>query len=609
MNPALDKAFEQLLAALNGKDSEVKEVALEAKPKEESVAKTEEPKMILSKTIYFGEGVQQRVWLPQFLRNYFYYDLDTPQFFQVDADRDDDKFPQTEEFARRYSVPFNSFLSHMDTILKAHANGNLGSMIGEETEQLSDLINRLQVYSKNLVERLSGNLDGSFSPEEIVALISSKEFIFTYEDDCGINAFRGISAEITSSFFGKYMTIQGEIRTHLQGSPEVLRVNLTRPLRTRTLSLADLGLRLLDDEVRAQLVARGKRYVEITKKPTYLRLEGNVTRRNWWSDKHFRSDGRVMVDFKGFRKMDPDYSQFRGYEGRARTNSDQQSTAIADLTDDDYVLMPPVVYGFSFVSKAWGEMKVDGLHDIAFRTDAYDMLVMEEDTKSMMFSLVDCEVTNRRDLIDGKGGGVIFLLEGSPGVGKTLSAEAIAEKLQRPLYMVGVGELGTDVETLEESLRNILDVATTWNAVVLLDECDIFMEKRSDLNIIRNAMVGVFLRLLEYYQGVMFLTSNRGKDIDQAFYSRISLAIHFDELTEESRTQIWKNLVGIYGITLSEDEIKHLAEFELNGRKIKNTLRVGSALAAAEKRTPVFSDFKRVIDRENAFKAHLESSN
>lgn len=192
---------------------------------------------------------------------------------------------------------------------------------------------------------------------------------------------------------------------------------------------------------------------------------------------------------------------------------------------------------------------------------------------------------------------------------KTLSAEAIAEKLQRPLYMVGVGELGTDVETLEESLRNILDVATTWNAVVLLDECDIFMEKRSDLNIIRNAMVGVFLRLLEYYQGVMFLTSNRGKDIDQAFYSRISLAIHFDELTEESRTQIWKNLVGIYGITLSEDEIKHLAEFELNGRKIKNTLRVGSALAAAEKRTPVFSDFKRVIDRENAFKAHLESSN
>lgn len=60
-----------------------------------------------------------------------------------------------------------------------------------------------------------------------------------------------------------------------------------------------------------------------------------------------------------------------------------------------------------------------------------------------------------------------------------------------------MGELGTTVEKLEEKLREILEVAHLWNAVILLDEADIFLEKRSDNDIHRNAMVGIFLRLLE----------------------------------------------------------------------------------------------------------------
>ena len=62
------------------------------------------------------------------------------------------------------------------------------------------------------------------------------------------------------------------------------------------------------------------------------------------------------------------------------------------------------------------------------------------------------------------------MLHGSPGVGKTLTAEAIAELLHRPLYSVSVGELGTNTQELEDKLREILEVASTWKAVVLLDE-------------------------------------------------------------------------------------------------------------------------------------------
>jgi len=118
------------------------------------------------------------------------------------------------------------------------------------------------------------------------------------------------------------------------------------------------------------------------------------------------------------------------------------------------------------------------------------------------------------------------LLHGPPGTGKTLTAEAISELLRKPLYSVSVGELGTTIHELEDKLRGILEVACVWDAVVLLDEADIFLEQRSDNNIQRNAMVGIFLRLLEYHSGVMFLTTNRVKRFDEAFHSRISIALH-----------------------------------------------------------------------------------
>lgn len=70
---------------------------------------------------------------------------------------------------------------------------------------------------------------------------------------------------------------------------------------------------------------------------------------------------------------------------------------------------------------------------------------------------------------------------------------------------VSVGELGTSTIDLEERLREILEIASVWDAVVLIDEADIFLEKRGDEDIKRNALVGIFLRLLEYHQGVLFL--------------------------------------------------------------------------------------------------------
>lgn len=369
-------------------------------------------------------------------------------------------------------------------------------------------------------------------------------------------------------------------------------------------NLKDLGITVITDEVKRELVERGKRYIALTANPSHVAYKGSVVRRNWYTGTEFRASGRVMVDMLAMRTIDPNYRHYFAL-GSSRDEDDRASTEIP-LTDDVLMCTSPYVYGFSFSAKVWGEMLVDNISDIKFRTDAYDRLVLDNDIKEMLIALVDNPNSTGHDFIDGKGGGTIFLLAGSPGVGKTLTAEAIAEKLQQPLYMVGVGELGTDVEALEKHLRDILDIATSWGAVLLLDEADIFMEERDDVNIERNAMVGVFLRMLEYYQGTLFLTTNRAKSIDDAFYSRISLAIKYEDLTEDNRNIIWSNILGLYtneaDVDLSHVDIFQLAKFDINGRQIKNVARIVISLANRAGTIPTTADFTKVINHVMKFK-------
>lgn len=153
------------------------------------------------------------------------------------------------------------------------------------------------------------------------------------------------------------------------------------------------------------------------------------------------------------------------------------------------------------------------------------------------------------DVISGKGRGIIMLLSGPPGVGKTLTAESVAEEMKVPLYLLSAGELGHDNAMVEARLSTVFDMVTRWNAVLLLDESEIFLEERSLENLERNKLVCTFLRVLEYYEGIMFMTTNRVKTIDSAFQSRIHISLDYQELTMESRKQIWTNFLGQYNKT------------------------------------------------------------
>jgi len=240
--------------------------------------------------------------------------------------------------------------------------------------------------------------------------------------------------------------------------------------------------------------------------------------------------------------------------------------------------------------------------DIKFEDGAFDRLVLDEDNKNLIKAVILNSEFTFSDIIGGKGNGVIFLFHGSPGVGKTLTAEAVAELLHTPLYMVSVGELGTDATSLEKHLREILEVSRSWNAVVLIDEADIFLEKRSDRDIKRNAMVGVFLRMLEYHQGILILTTNRITSFDAAFYSRITLALKYESLGNQARHEVWKNLLEAAQVQAGHINIEVLAAHELNGRQIKNTIKLAQALALNEKTLIKTAHFERSIKFATQFK-------
>ncbi|RKK85414.1 hypothetical protein BFJ69_g1558 [Fusarium oxysporum] len=258
------------------------------------------------------------------------------------------------------------------------------------------------------------------------------------------------------------------------------------------------------------------------------------------------------------------------------------------LSESQYALCTNVVKGFCLKTKEWGLFDIELIKDVLWSSTAFDQLVLPHDYKRIIQAFVGAQMSgldNFDDVIKGKGRGIIMLLSGEPGTGKTLTAESVSEIMQKPLYNMSAAELGDVAQEVEQKLDCALELSTRWGAVLLLDECDVFLERRTTSDIKRNKLVSIFLRLLEYFEGVMFLTTNRVSAFDPAFESRIHLTIHYPNLDYTSRLHIWRTFVniGTDGNSLSEDELDELAGVELNGRQIKNVVKTARLLATHER--------------------------
>ncbi|KAM7222208.1 hypothetical protein V8F06_002480 [Rhypophila decipiens] len=287
-------------------------------------------------------------------------------------------------------------------------------------------------------------------------------------------------------------------------------------------------------------------------------------------------------------------------------NHDEQG-----FSDESLLLLPPRLYGYSLVDHKWFALDINHISDIPPRstTARFEDLVLPKGHGILLQALIKNHVREPRgsssadevtgpvslDVVADKGKGLIILLHGVPGVGKTSTAECVAAELKRPLLPITCGDIGTTASAAESTLESFCTLAHAWRCVLLLDEADVFLTKRETGNIVRNSLVSVFLRVLEYYSGVIILTTNRVGEFDEAFRSRIHISLYYPKLDRESTTEIWeKNIARVNNsgidIDIEEEKIRrfihkhwemnmNMPSRRWNGRQIKNAFQTAIALA------------------------------
>lgn len=330
------------------------------------------------------------------------------------------------------------------------------------------------------------------------------------------------------------------------------------------------------ENVKERLLVRGKLF-ESYKGYHFKAYDGIATGQGFCGTIRFSINSRVILDTAAFNRFNPNRKihltqissstssstdsdqdvyarpgRGRGHRASTVTNGKAAQTTTndfttPDLTETQLLISTPALRGYSLKDKKWLDFYIPSITSITWNTDAFASLVAPPDQKELILAFAQSQLQNQStfdDVIQGKGRGIIMLLSGPPGVGKTLTAESVAETMKVPLYMVGAGDLGDTPSDVEKTLNNILEMVTKWKAVLLLDEADVFLEARSTHDLERNKLVSIFLRLLEYYEGVLFLTTNRMGNIDAAFESRIHLSLQYDELDEASRKHVWETFLA-----------------------------------------------------------------
>jgi hypothetical protein len=223
---------------------------------------------------------------------------------------------------------------------------------------------------------------------------------------------------------------------------------------------------------------------------------------------------------------------------------------------------------------------ITGLEQYQYDTEIAGRIILPKAHRH----LVDMLVAHKgvfKDIVGGKGGGITVKLSGAPGTGKTLTVEVYAEAMQRPLYSVQCSQLGTNPNELEGELHKVFTRALRWNAILLLDEADVYVHKRGN-DLQQNAIVGVFLRVLEYFGGVLFLTTNRADQVDDAIASRCIAGIDYPIPPPEDQARIWRVLSEVMGLKVPAEVIAQAVKTHphISGRDVKNLLKLAQLVTA-----------------------------
>jgi hypothetical protein len=207
-----------------------------------------------------------------------------------------------------------------------------------------------------------------------------------------------------------------------------------------------------------------------------------------------------------------------------------------------------------------------------------------------------------------RGTGLVGLMSGPPGTGKTMAAQVIAAELELDLYRIDLAStVNKYIGETAKNLRRLFARAADMNAVLLFDEADALFSKRTEVrdshDRYANADTNYLLQLIEDYPGVALLATNKRQNMDEAFVRRVRYLMFFPKPDATQRLAIWRQVVReLAGEELERKlagEIEQAAEkVEATGAQIKNAMLAAMFLSRQAERPLGIKELRRGLERE-----------
>ena len=230
-----------------------------------------------------------------------------------------------------------------------------------------------------------------------------------------------------------------------------------------------------------------------------------------------------------------------------------------------------------------------------------DTLVLDNDDREELDNLaLRCRL--REQLHTSSEAGVKALLSGPSGSGKTLAAKHLARELGRPLYRIDLSAtVNKYIGETEKNLEQALAAAEELDIVLLLDEGDALLAKRTDVSSstdrYANMETNFLLQRLEAFRGIIVVTTNDAERIDGAFRRRMDAILPFRLPDQLRRQEILSLQLGEHAVSQQLiDEIACKCNF--SGGQLRNIVLHARLLALSEVRPISDAHLLKSVERE-----------
>ncbi|RYC93631.1 hypothetical protein BFJ63_vAg3611 [Fusarium oxysporum f. sp. narcissi] len=331
-------------------------------------------------------------------------------------------------------------------------------------------------------------------------------------------------------------------------------------------------------------------------------------------------NGRYMVDIETYRR----FHRLNAIENAVTEHVEEYLPLEATESDSPptgsfTLLLPPTTYGFGFHDKKWRKLVIEYAADIVWNEDMFDMLVLPESEKNILRALLP-ENKASIDALASRDRGRLILLCGTAGTGKTFAAEALVELARKPLYRLTPYEIGIELNQVENNIKEAFYLGDIWNAVILLDDCDIFLGQGQNQTLSGNSIASIILEAIDNYSGIVVFTMEGTSDLYQSALRDRGQLVSLLRLTRLGTLPLGKT-IGAFrsnndhkvSNNFGDDNFADIlpddySNMYLSRREIQTMLRTAEKFASYEKEVMNASHVKQAAKVLAIYKRDIENS-